>query len=260
MSKALATFQTAFKLAILCIPDHFENKWEIKRVEKLANKIQATRLSVEKHSWDQQSPQFRTSMARRKLRNKLNLAHELSILLRKGNISHQSYSLMRKLYGKHNDNIDDINLQMVLNDMQTWETQIMKLENEDKELAYRRWRRKIVADTTYRANWINKKKISYYPQVQHQGRTSTSKPTAVELIKEFDMNLKNNVLMNDDQRRQTVREIAHHLHNYRDRVQGRAPNLNDLQHAISKAKGGPGLDQWNHFEIKLLAKIPEFLN
>ena len=260
MSKALTTFQTAFKLAILCIPDHFENKWEIKRVEKLANKIQATRLSVEKHSWDQQSPQFRTSMARRKLRNKLNLAHELSILLRKGNISHQSYSLMRKLYGKHNDNIDDINLQMVLNDMQTWETQIMKLENEDKELAYRRWRRKIVADTTYRANWINKKKISYYPQVQHQGRTSTSKPTAVELIKEFDMNLKNNVLMNDDQRRQTVREIAHHLHNYRDRVQGRAPNLNDLQHAISKAKGGPGLDQWNHFEIKLLAKIPEFLN
>ena len=65
--------------------------------------------------------------------------------------------------------------------------------------------------------------------------------------------------MTDQQRHQRVREIARLLNRCRNRVHGRAPNLKDLQQAISKAKGGPGLDQWNHYEIKLLAKIPEFM-
>ena len=94
--KGLTIFQTAFKLAILCIPDHFDNKSEIKRVEKLANKFQKSRLKVEKHPWDQHSPQFRTPMARRKLRNKLNLAQELSILMRKGRSNHVSFWLETK--------------------------------------------------------------------------------------------------------------------------------------------------------------------
>ena len=258
MSKALTTFQTAYKLAILSIPENFDNKWEIKRIEKLVNKVQSSRLSVEKFSWDQHSPQFRTSMARRRLRNKLNLAQELAILLQKGKHSHVSFSMMRKLYGRDFMDFDTITLPKVCDDIQEWEKQILKLENEDKEIAFRRWRRRIVSDTTYRANWI-KKKISYYPQVQHRDRTSTSKPTAVDLIREFDMNLKRRVWMNEDQRRQRVREIAHHLHNFQGNVQGSAPNLKDLQQAISKAKGGPGLDQWNYYEIKTLAKIPEFL-
>ena len=125
--KALTIFQTAYKLAILCIPDHFDNKWEIRRVEKLANKIQKSRLSVEKHSWDQQSPQFRTSMARRKHRNKLNLAQELVILLRKGKFNHVSFCLMRRLYGKHVESFDFVTLQkFVRNKYSNWK---QKIEN-----------------------------------------------------------------------------------------------------------------------------------
>ena len=257
-SKGLTIFQTAYKLALLCIPDGFGDIWEIRRVEKLANKIQKSRLKVEKHSWDQHSPQFRTPMARRRTRNKLNLAHELLVLLRKGKHSHVSFNMMRKLYGKNFMDLE-INQQKVSDDIQLWEKQLHKLENEDRERAYVRWRRKIASDYSYRANWINKKKISYYPQVQNDHRTSTSKPTAVDLIQEFDKNLKSTVAMTPQQRQCRAQEIAQFLSQYQGRVHGRELNLDDLRKAIKNAKGGPGLDQWSSYEIKLLAKNPEFL-
>lgn len=42
MSKCFTVYQTAYKLALLCIPDHFDNHWEIRKVEKLANRTQTT--------------------------------------------------------------------------------------------------------------------------------------------------------------------------------------------------------------------------
>ena len=65
------------------------------------------------------------------------------------------FGLKRKLYGKHIDDMD-ITLQKVREDMQIWEEQLQKMEAEDRERAYRKWRRKIVADSAYRASWINK--------------------------------------------------------------------------------------------------------
>lgn len=178
--------------------------------------------------------------------------------MEKGRCNHVSYSLAKKLYGKQCDQ-SEISLQKVKDDMQSWESQLSKLESEDCETAYRRWRRRIIADLTYRVGWISKKKISYYPQVRHDGAISTSKPSAVQLIQEFDLNLKRTVAMTPQQRQPRVEEISHHLNRFQQHVQGREPDLNDLRQAIKKCKGSPGLDQWNSYEIKNLAKTPERL-
>lgn len=96
MMQWLTVFKTAYFLALLAIPEHYDDVEEIKTVEKLANKVAVERLRIEKHQMDFK-PLARISMRRRKLRRKIAKVGELLKHVRAGRYTVQTERLCWKL-------------------------------------------------------------------------------------------------------------------------------------------------------------------
>lgn len=157
MAKALTVYQTAFKLSLLIIPDGFTQQHELRRVERLAHKVQTSRLTAKRHS------KCNIPMARRKLRNKISRADELLRQLRKENPLPQTRFKIQRMMEKLFRKSDDIDEEDILNSIHIWEDELLKLEDQDKDTAITSWKQRISKDRGYRCNWVTKKKMSYYP-------------------------------------------------------------------------------------------------
>ena len=257
MAKALTVYQTAFKLSLLLIiADGFTQQHELRRVERLAHKVQTSRLTTKRQQVDLGQSKCNIPMARRKLRNKISRADELLRQLRKENPLPQTRFKIQRMKEKLFRKSDDIDEEDILNSIHIWEDELLKLEDQDKDAAITLWKQRISKDRGYRCNWVTKKKISYYPQVLHNDQISSTKAMAVRFIKEFDDEMKQQIAMSDAERAKRIQEITEHCAPYKPQLKGRRPNMTDFCKALKRAKGGPGLDQWCSTELRQLAKIP----
>ena len=109
MAKALTVYQTAFKLSLLLIiPDGFTQQHELRRVERLAHKVQTSRLTTKRQQVDLGHSKCNIPMARRKLRNKISRADELLRQLRKENPLPQTRFKIQRMKEKLFRKSDDI--------------------------------------------------------------------------------------------------------------------------------------------------------
>ena len=237
MAKALTVYQTAFKLSLLLIiPDGFTQQHELRRVERLAHKVQTSRLTTKRQQVDLGHSKCNIPMARRKLRNKISRADELLRQLRKENPLPQTRFKIQRMKEKLFRKSDDIDEEDILNTIHIWEDELLKLEDQDKDAAITLWKQRISKDRGYRCNWVTKKKISYYPQVLHNDQISSTKAMAVRFIKEFDDEMKQQIAMSDAERAKRIQEITEHYAPYKPQRKGRGPNMTDFCKALKRAK------------------------
>ena len=173
-------------IALLNVPGENVHYLDLKRVEKLVTKPQC----------DLHSARCTISMARGKLRNRINCASDLLTQLEKGKRNKQVRNLCWRLYSSNYLPC----LHGLKNDMLDWEAELKRLEEEDKETAMKSWKNRIVSDLSYRSSWITEKRVSYYPQVEFSERTSRTKLEAVDLIKQVDDSLKRTIMMTKSER------------------------------------------------------------
>lgn len=136
---------------------------------------------------------------------------------------------------------------------------LFKMEDQDRQEALKHWRDKIQRDHGYRASWISKKKIIYFPQVCRDNVTSRNRNEAVGLIKEFEDQVKRDQRMSKEERGACSNLLSDHLKQRLGEIAGQGPSLTDVREALRSAKGGAGLDQWSAHDVKLASAVPKML-
>eukprot|EP00438_Fugacium_kawagutii_P026557 Skav203815 [mRNA] locus=scaffold1236:454163:457375:- [translate_table: standard] len=255
-AKYLCTIRTAFFLSLLCIPEDFEDLHEIHRVEKLSNKPQYGRMSISQYEYDKSVTTTHIPVCRRRLRNRIAQLGELIALVRKGNRNHRIGQICWKLFRCH----QAYGLPYLESLRTRWESDLLQMEEQDKKKALTSWKQRIKHDVKYRADWLAKKRVSYYPQVVHGTSCSSNKLEAATLIKQFDDEMKDELYMTGSHIHDCAKEMSDYLKMKFSGINGSSPSSSELIKAIKKCGGGPGLDQWTASELKWILSLPHLLD
>ena len=158
--------------------------------------------------------------------------------------------LARKLYGC---SFTGLSRTKVFRDKEWLDNDIKKQEHREKIEHLKYWKRKINADPSAKTGWLHRKGNHLDTVVEEKGKTSTTKTQAVEMLRQYWVELWEKQGWEEKERIEKASTLAQileaSLRNYK--VDNGRPNLDSFRTCAEKVKGCAGLDGWSRQELKI---------
>ena len=246
--KVIWSLRQACYIALLRIPDGYEDIDEVKKVEALFNSSQ---MRGNNSIQDRSFPRTGTpcSIHLRKLRRKLGRTLELQTQLVRGRAGEDTFNLCRRLYGHW------VDLERVKAEAKQLQEQISFIERTQRAANIRNWHQKIQGSTQAKGAWIQSKKGRQNLAIKVEDQvTQTKRETTAGLHSSW-MKMLQRVQWGVDERDDITQEMADFFRKGIGEYHGSIsrPSAKDFKRMLKKVSGCPGLDGWSTFEATTVA-------
>ena len=253
----LSVFRHAFFVALLEMPENWQDRVEDARVAHLASRLQNSRVTgarIVKRTFPKDKRQF--PLAVRKLHHKLGRCWELKRHVMNGRFNKDTKKIMDKV-----PEIRRLDLQDINEVIQQIEAQIEQCHVLDKQKNITRWKHAMQTDPKQRTSWLLKPRVSDFGAIlkKDTGEATQNKEQAAAELHRLWSDLHASVAVGQDQLNVNIQELTLHIQNRTKHLTDgfNRPSFKNFLKAISKVKGSPGIDQWSPADLKVISKIPE---
>lgn len=245
--KMVWALQTAMYLALLSLPEGYDDFDEIGRVEALINGviIRGTNSLVQKKFFKNNSPEKEQM---RKLRKRLGRCFELKTKLLKGKGDDDTMHLSQIVFG------GIPNLEVVEKEIRRISRMIDSMETSQKNKNLANWRHRLQHVPAAKATWIKAEKVSKNIQIKtDKGFTSTKHECAQELRAHW-FKLLDQCKSTAEEKEEVIKEMREFFHCRVDKsFDFPRPELSVFRKALKEVSGCPGIDRWSSEECGLIA-------
>ncbi len=243
----LWSLRMACYLALLEIPEEFEDDMEIRRVERLFNEAQ-TRGSCSLQTKAYFKNGEASSMQMRQLRKRLGRVMELKQkILRNASIVDINH-LSWKVFGQC------VGIEVVEQEAKKLQASLSQLETRSKSAALTNWRNRLKHKPGAKGKWLQPTVMPHAVKIQKGSGHTTTKHETLVALKEHWMNLLAEVAWSQEEREAETNSLTefYRKHFPANLVVSR-PVSGRLAEALRSVKGCPGIDGWSTSEISLLS-------
>ena len=246
-------FKLAYWLALLDIPNDFNNMVEIHRVSHLANAkgIRGVEVKQQRRTLPKCGNKQRIKIAKQMRR--IGRLQELERRMTRQQFDDQTKNLMEKLYGTV-----DVSCHEVQQDLKHLECQHRKILAAEKNGKISEWQCKMRQNLAAKSDWLNKKGCTKSPTIHKDGKEAGTKDVAVDYLRDYWMGFwKEQNVWTDDELEQRVKVIYEVLSGSfkpcKDDKTFKRPELELFRQRLSAINGCPGADNWSREELKMVA-------
>ena len=253
LAKITWSFSVACQLALLLIPEGYENVTEMRRVMNLANRKKIKGMEVKVQDRDMPKAGHHKGQLQRKQYRKMGKLAELEKKLTMGKSCNETRELVKKLF---HCELDEISLLQVQNSKQMLDEEIKSRECRQKHTAIARWKFKMHNDIQSKTGWLNKKGNGINAMVQTDTCTAKSKVEAVQLLRQYWTELWDRQKWTDDDRKIKSKEVIDILKPLLEGYKPKSgrPEQELLAQKMGKIAGCAGPDGWARNELKVISK------
>lgn len=246
--KVVWSLRQACYIALLKIPEGYEDLEEVKKIETLFNSSQ---MRGNNSIQDRSFPRTGTpcSIHLRKLRRRLGRMLELQTQLIRGRNGNDTYLLCRGLFGQW------VDVGKVNEEAKQLQEQIALIERSQRSTNIRNWHQRIQGSMQAKGAWIQSKKGRQNLSVKvGEQVTQTKRETTAGLHSSW-MRMLQRVQWGSEERVKITQDITDFFQKNLGEYQGlfSRPSVKDFARTLKKVSGWPGLDGWSTFEATSVA-------
>ena len=246
------TFANACKLALLEVPETYQNMNEMRRVIHAANhfKIKGYKIQLQQRTMPKKP--IKMGEDKRKKMVKIGRLHELRRRLQKGKKDKETANLVKKLYDVE---LAEIEVGKVSADLAEMERTFEEEEHNDKCEAIKGWKRNMCTNITAKSSWINKKGSKLSPSVDAGDFVTATKMQAAETLYDYWGKLWSNQQWSHEETPGKVQKLVDKLRRPIEnlRIGKGRPTLEIFRKQMGSIKGCAGIDGWEAEELKVVA-------
>ena len=242
--KVIWSLRQACYIALLRIPDGYEDIAEVKKVEALFNSFQ---MRGNNSIQDRSFPRTGTpcSIHLRKLRRKPGRTLELQTQLIRGRTGDDTFNLCRRLFGHW------VDLDRVKAEAKQLQEQISFIERSQRAANIRNWHQKIQGSMQAKGAWIQSKKGRQNLAIKVDDQVTESKRETTAGLHSSWMKMLQRVQWGSEDITQEMADFFKKgIGEYHGSIS--RPSVKDFARML-KVSGCPGLDGWSTFEATTVA-------
>lgn len=246
--KVIWSLRQACYIALLRIPEGYEEVDEIKKVEDLFNSSQKRGNN---HIQERAFPRTATpcSIKLRKLRRRLGRLLELLTQLRRGREDIETNKLCFRLFGGWTD------IAQVQMEVKKLQDQIGVIEKSQRYLNIRNWHERIQGSLQAKGAWIQSKKGRQNLSLRIDEQVTQSKRETTAGLHGSWMRMRQKVQWGKEEREENTHEMTVFFRENLGEFHGPTgrPTAKDFAKMLKNVSGCPGLDGWSTFEATTMA-------
>ena len=245
-------FANACRLALLDIPEAYQNIYEMRRVMHAANhfKIKGCKIQLQERTMPKKPIKLGQEQRRKLVR--LGRLHELERRLQKGNRDKEAANLAKKLYGLE---LHEVQMREVTVELNELERSYEQEENDHKVEAIKGWKKQMCTNISAKSAWINKKGSKLSPSIDAGRFVTSTKMQAAEVLYDYWGQLWTSQKWTDEETPEKVNRLVERLKKPIENLKigkGR-PSLEIFRKQLGGIKGCAGIDGWGAEELKVVA-------
>lgn len=252
MLKILTAFSLAFHLSLFEIPEDFDDRCELSRVEHLANHVMWERClpaAVLNRTFPRDKQP--TEILIRRLQNLLGRAKELQSRLEHNRFDENTKNLQHKIFG----HTARITLRTVRDKVLKVTTELDLLMSKKKENMIGAWKHRMNNDFNAKAHWLNRKKCSFFPSVGIDGSISGTPQQALDKLDAHWSSIKEKNKWDHTGLDAATNQLQNFLSSKLQDIEAKGrPDSSLFAKALGGTRGAGGTDQWYSSETTVIAK------
>ena len=246
-------FKLAYWLALLEIPNDFNNMMEIQRVTHLANArgIRGVEVKQQRRTLPKNGNRQRIKFAKQMRR--IGRLQELERRLSRDQHDNQTKNLIEKLYGELDVEHKDVQQELV--HLEGLHRKGLALEKNEK---ISNWQSKMRQNLTAKSDWLNKKGCTKSPTIHRDGKEAGTKDVAVDYLRDYWMAFwKEQDNWSQEELELRVKAVQKVLNGSFMEIKSdktfQRPDLDLFRQRLTTINGCPGADNWSREELKMVA-------